>query len=267
MSGTERKIAEEILQNPEKFINYSAIELSQIADVSQGSINNFSKKFAGGGFSELKKQLMVNLGGYQKKTIHGVSKEDNIHDIMCHSAGNLERAFTLTRQINSEETLKRVAERIMKAKKIDIYGIFQSGLVANDYYYQMLQLGLPVNYVTDVLMCPVAATMLDPDSLVIAISSSGVTKDVYEAVKIAKENGVPCICITRNTGGPIAKLCDEVLGIAIGDEVLSRTLCTGRMCEYYVMDAVCSYIRYCMQGNESQYFKLAKILHSHSMEE
>ena len=59
LSKTERKIAEYILKNPESFIGFSAIELSQKAEVSQGSINNFSKKYVNGGFSELKKHLAM----------------------------------------------------------------------------------------------------------------------------------------------------------------------------------------------------------------
>lgn len=268
LSKTERRIAEVILEKPEAFINYSAIELSQVAEVSQGSINNFSKKFVSGGFSELKKQLAMKLNEYKESSFDVASAGDSIRDVMSLSMEHLNRAFRLTRDINSEETLRKVAQMIMRAKKIEIYGIFQSGIVANDCYHQMLQLGLPVNFVTDVLMCPVSATMLDQDSLVIAISSSGKTKDIYETVKIAKENQVPCICITRNINGPIAELSDEVLAIAIGDEVLGRTASTVRMCEYYLIDAICSHIRYQMDANgKTQYFKLSKILNSHNMEE
>lgn len=268
LSKTERKIGQLILENPEKFIDFSAIELSQKADVSQGSINNFSKKFVDSGFSELKKQLAMELNQYKEDTFDVVPKDGNIKSIMQASIKNISRAFQLTERMNKEDTLQRVCELIMNAKKIEIYGIFQSGIVANDCYHQMLQLGLPVNYVTDVLMCPVSAMMLDTEALVIAISSSGKTKDIYEAVKIAKENGVPCICITRNPNGPIAGLCDETLVISIGDEALSRTAGTVRMCEYYLIDAICSYIRHQMDANgKTQYFRLSEILNSHSMEE
>ena len=268
MSRTERRIAEIILEHPEEFIGYSAIELAALADVSQGSINNFSKKYVGGGFSELKKQLAMKLNEYKRVSFDVVSAGDRIHDIMNASIDHLAKAFQLTMEINKEETLRRVADMIMKAKKIEVYGIFQSGIVANDCYHQLLQLGLPVSYVTDVLMCPVSAMMLNTESLVIAISSSGKTKDIYETVKIAKENQVPCVCITRNVNGPIAELCDEVLGISIGDEALGRTAGTVRMCEYYLIDAICSYIRYQMDENgKTQYFKLSRILNSHNLEE
>jgi len=210
----------------------------------------------------------MKLNAYKLNAFDVVSAKDNIKDIMDLSMDHLAKAFRLTKEINKEDTLKKVAGMILRAKRIEVYGIFQSGIVANDCYYQLLQLGLPVSFVTDVLMCPVSATMLDKDSLVIAISSSGKTKDIYEAVKVAKESEVPCICITRNTKGPIAELCDEVLGIAIGDEALSRTAGTVRICEYYLIDAICSYIRSQMDANgKTQYFKLSRILNSHNMEE
>ena len=55
LTNTEKKIAKLIIQNPEKFITYSMPELTVEAGVSQGSIINFSKKFAHGGFPDLKR--------------------------------------------------------------------------------------------------------------------------------------------------------------------------------------------------------------------
>ena len=43
-SNVERKITDVILKEPTAFINYSIKELSDLAGVSQGSINNFAKK-------------------------------------------------------------------------------------------------------------------------------------------------------------------------------------------------------------------------------
>lgn len=268
LSKTERKIAETILKDPEAFINYSAINLSQIADVSQGSINNFSKKFVDGGFSTLKKQLAMDLNEYREETTDTELADSSIKDVMKSSRERIEKAFLLTEEMNDEATLKKVSEMIMKAKKIEIYGIYQSGNVAQSCYYQFLQMGLPVACVTDVLVCPVSVSMLDRESLVIAISSSGKTKDIYETVKIAKENHVPCVCITRNKKGPIAQLCDEVLTIAIGEEMLGRSISMVRQCEYFLIDAICSYISRHMEANDKeQYLRLSGILNSHDMEE
>ena len=54
MSQVERKIASEIISDPKKFTTYSLSELSELAQVSQGSVINFANKYASGGFPTLK---------------------------------------------------------------------------------------------------------------------------------------------------------------------------------------------------------------------
>lgn len=268
LSKTERKIAKVILKDPEKFINYSAIEVSEIADVSQGSLNNFSKKFVESGFAELKKQLAKDLNEYLNDTLINATEKDSVKNVMGDIKVQLEKAFLMTEEMNDEIVLSKVAEMLIKAKKIEIYGIYQSGIVAQSFYYQLLQMGFPAAYVNDALVCAVSASMLDSESLVIAISSSGKTKDIYEAIKIAKENNVPCVCITRNKKGPIASLCDEVLVIAIGEEKIERSIGMVRQCEYFLIDALCFYIsRHIENEDKERALQLSDYLNAHEIEE
>lgn len=268
LSKTERKIAKLILKDPEKFINYSAIEVSEIAEVSQGSLNNFSKKFVESGFSELKKQLAMDLNEYLSETLIYETEKDSVKSVMADVKVQVEKAFLMTEEMNDEIVLSKVAEILIKAKKIEIYGIYQSGIVAQSFYYQLLQMGLPATCVNDPLVCAVSASMLDSDSLVIAISASGKTKDIYEAIKIAKENHVPCVCITRNKTAPIARLCDEVLVIAIGEEKIERSLGMVRQCEYFLIDALCFYLnRYIKREDKEKSLRLFDYLNAHEIEE
>ena len=268
MSRTERKIAEVILDNPEKFIKYSAIELSAIAGVSQGSINNFSKKFASGGYAALKVKVATELKAYVESNSDSQIEDDSISGIMKSSAKNIYTAFLQTQQLNNEKALMNVAQLIMTAKKIEIYGVAQSGVVAEDFAHQLSRLGYVVKSVTKALICQVSAMALDSDSLVIAISMTGCTSDVYDGVRIAKENGAKCICITRNDKSPVAKLCDEVLLVSQGSEEILNFADGVKMCEYYLISAICTYIRYHMTDAEKlRYTKIINILNTHMMDE
>ena len=53
---------------------------------------------------------------------------------------NTQTAFNNTILNNSEETLNKVTEKIVSSKRIEIYGIYQSGIVANNLYYKLLHL-------------------------------------------------------------------------------------------------------------------------------
>ena len=62
LSHAERKIAEVLLQDPERFIACSLREMAALTGVSQGSIVNFAGKYAGGGFPRLKLRVAACLG-------------------------------------------------------------------------------------------------------------------------------------------------------------------------------------------------------------
>lgn len=268
LTKVESKIAREIIDNPSAFITYSMSELAKKADVSQGSIINFSNKFAEGGFPELKLRISACIGVQKKQQYNIVDANDSLKDALRKNADSLSLAYKHTDEINSEQTFEQVVERILKARKIEIYGIFRSATVATDFCYQLLELGIPASFVSDILTCSISASMLDESALVIAISSSGKTKDIIDAVKNAKANNVPIISITSNPNSPLAKLSDNVLVAPASGVSVSSRATEIRSSQLLITDTICSYIRRKIDfKNESRYYKLKTILSSHSVKE
>lgn len=266
LSGVDARLADIILENPKKFISYSMAELSEISEVSQGSIVNFSRKINNSGFADLKMKIAQGLMAYKPKTFNNASDSDGVKDVMKKSLEDMSFYFEETIKINSEETLKNAAELILKAKKIQIYGLFQSGLVAKDFYYQLLKLGLPAMYTDDPCTCRVLATTLDKECLVIAISSTGETDDLIKVLKIAKENGCPVLVITRNPKSPVAVLGDELITISVRGKSVSSIDEEIRLTELFTIDCLCSYIRNkTSEHGEERFFKLKDILNLNSI--
>ena len=265
-SNVERKIAELILKEPEKFITYSMAEISELAGVSQGSINNFAKKLNGEGFAALKIQIAQQLPRYEAKVFNLAEEGDGVRDTLRKTGKDLSIAFENTMKMKGEETLQNVVSLILKAKRIEIYGIYRSSIVAMDLYYQLLQLGLCATFVSDVLMCQVSAALLDSDDLVIAVSNSGRTKDILDCVKIAKGNHVPVVCVTSDSSAPLVKLSDEALFCVPSGNSISNRSDEVRLSQMYLNDALCSYIRYKIdETGEKRYFKVAEMVSAHSV--
>lgn len=266
MSTVERKLADVILKDPKKFITYSISELAEVAGVSQGSINNFSQKLIGAGFAALKLQLAGQLPNYLEKQFNLAEAGDGVRDILKKNQREMASAFQNTINLNDEETLKRVVDLILRAKRIEIYGIYRSSIVAMDLYYQLLQLGLSASFVSDVLMCQVSAARLEAEDLVIAISSSGRTKDILDTVKVAKSNHVPVICITSDRDAPLVKLSDEALFCVPGGNSISNRMDEIRLAQMFMTDSLSSYIRYKIdETGEKRYFKIADMISAHSV--
>lgn len=265
-SNVEKRIAEKIIENTENFITLSMSRLSEEADVSQGSINNFARKLTGGGFSKLKLMLAREIpensnNGYISKKAPG-----NFNYSMKSLAEASEKALKNTITLNSEETIENIVNKLMNATRIELYGIFRSGIIAKDFSYQLLQMGLPATYVDDVLLSPVSSFMLDKKSVVVAISSSGRTKDIIDAVKIAKENGVFVICITAHKSSPLAKLADEALVSAYTEETLTGESTEARLSQTFLVNCICSRLNFRLaEKGGKNYFKVKEILNSHSV--
>ena len=268
LTSVEGRIARKIIDDPTKFITYTMLDLARDADVSQGSIINFSKKFADGGFPELKLLIAANRSncdGMQREDIDKLSP-------MCESLSKMIRshnaAHILTAAANNEETLASVTEKILNAKKVEIYGVYRSAAVATDFCYQLLELGIPASFVSDILTCSISAAMLGEDSLVVAVSSSGRTKDIIDAVKNAKARNVPIVSITSNAASPLAKLSDDVLIASSSGSSDESNLCEIRASQLLLTDAVCSHIRKTIgPANKERYLEFEKILTSHSVDE
>ena len=266
-SKTDRKIAEVILADPKAAVEYTMEQLAQKAGVSQGSIHNFSSKLCGGGYAKLKILLAQEMGTYQQMDTDLVGAQDSMEQVLHKVIGELENAYRQTAAMNDPETMVRVANMLLKAKRIEIYGIYTSGIVAEEFYHRLLVLGLPAVYVTDGLMCSVSATMLDKDCLAIAVSTSGQTKDICDALQMAKENGVPRVCITANPRGPVAALCDEVLQVPANPSVTKNRPDVARPSAVLLAETLCAYIRQQETGERKQYDRLSKVLSSHSVKE
>lgn len=268
LTNTEKKITRLIIDDPKKFITLSLSELSKEADVSQGSIINFSKKFANGGFPDLKLIIAANTGSEEPEKFDIADTRDSMTDILSKNIKSQETAYSLTKEANREVVLKRAAEKIMNAQKVEIYGVYRSASVATDFCYQLLETGIAASFVSDILTCSISAAMLDEKDVVIAVSSSGKTRDILEAVQNAKLKNVPVIAITSNINSPLAKMADDVLIASSSGNSLGGYSSEIRSSQLILADMICSYIRSNIKSNErKQYFELKKILDSHSVEE
>jgi DNA-binding MurR/RpiR family transcriptional regulator len=266
MSSAEGKIARIILSDPERFTKYTLGELSLSAGVSQGSIINFAKKHTGGGFPELKLAVATAIYAERERPFSLVESNDSMKTVLRKTADGICKGLRNTVELNGSESLKRACNIILEAKKVEIYGIFRSAVVATDMYYQLIQLGLHANFVSDVLTCAVSASQLDPDSVVVAISSSGQTRDVIDAVKLAKENGVPIVAITAHTDSPLAALADVTLAACPAGNAISEHANQVRSSQLAIVDAIVSEIRSTVDSNGSGiYSRVSEILSMHSV--
>ncbi|MGE7078977.1 MurR/RpiR family transcriptional regulator, partial [Staphylococcus capitis] len=100
---------------------------------------------------------------------------------------------------------------VAAARRIDVYGVGASNLVAQDLAQKLLRIGLIAHAHADPHLAITNATQLHSGDVALAITHSGRTTDVIEPLRAAFERGATTIAITGRPDGEIAQYADLVL--------------------------------------------------------
>lgn len=242
MSAVEKRIADVILEDPIQVTNMTIAHLAARAKVSEGSVVNFAGRVGVRGFSALKIGLARESESFVDFSFGSVSAQDSPWSALQKVVGNAVDAFQRTGQSLAEKDLQAAADQLMAARRIDIYGAGDSALMAQDAYFHLMRIGLPAYAVTDYLTFQIAASQLDGGCVALAISHSGQTAEIVDAMEIARRQGAGTICITSYGDSALARLCGTVLATRSHEAELHEEAAAARLTHMLVLDSLCAYI-------------------------
>ncbi len=220
-TSTEQRIAEYILQNPEKVVEGSAQELARESDTSPAAWIRFSKKLGYKGLPSLKMDLAKddkeNDDLYHVLIEEKDSIETMVRKVQKISRNTLEQTYKL---LNTDE-LNAAIQYLLQASNIYLVGIGGSGVVCTDMMQKLTRLHRSVIYHEDAHVLLARIAHITPEDVLVAISYSGETNLVNAAVKYAKKNGTPVIAITQyNVRSTLAKEADVKLYMPLEEKEL-----------------------------------------------
>lgn len=129
------------------------------------------------------------------------------------------------------EEIEDIAERIRNAKGVFIVASGSSYHAALSVSYLFSRIAR--FHINSVIASEFSAYehFLKPETLVIAVSQSGETIDVIDAVKTAKQKGCQIVSIVNVVGSSLTQLSDKTLFLRVGPEVsvLSTKTYTGQL--------------------------------------
>lgn len=240
MGKAERQIADWIENNPGKIISLSIVELAEQCKCSEATIVRFSKRLGLSGYQELKISLAQEGGKTHVST--NITKEDNAYEIYEKVCNDIYLSLEKTKKSLNCSLMNEAAKKICNAKKIVIFGLGNSASVAIDVSHKFLRAGLNAVAYTDNHMQVIAASHLTKNDLAIGISHSGSSKDIVEALKIAKEHGASTITITNKGKSPILKYTDIVLSTSSDETEYNILALNSRIAQLAIVDALYFYV-------------------------
>ena len=201
-TSAERKVATYVLESPQEVTGLTVHQLAEKCGVASSAVIRFCKTIQLQGFAELKIELARELGSKreeQKNTIPTVGLESGTEGVVrkVFQSGMDTLQDTLDKLDFSK--IEKMSEMLVNAKHIFIFGLGTSSTVVLDAQYRLSQLGLWATACTDILLMGVTGANLEKGDVVLAISHSGRTKAVVDAVRLAKKKGATILSITSFT--------------------------------------------------------------------
>ena len=238
LSKMERKTAECMAENQDKLIYASITELAELAGTSEATVTRVCTKLGYSGFQALKVSVARELVSQQEK-IHEDLKADSPPEMIIDKIfSSAIHTLTMTRKALDGKSVAGSIDALCRARRIVVIGNGNSGAIALDAQHKFLRIGLNVSAYTDDHMQMIAVVSMTKDDVLIAISHSGSSRDVAEAMQVAKENGATVISITNNSISPVSKLADIRL-YTYSQETKYRTYAiSSRMAELTIIDTL-----------------------------
>ena len=207
LAPAEQRVGKLVLQDPRAFANLPVTQLADRAHVSKPTVVRFCRSVGYDGLSDFKLKLAGSVSEGVPFIHRSVDADDKTTDVMVKVIDNTVAAFLKYRNDASasalDQAVKALAETHSTGKRIEFYGVGNSGIVAQDAQHKFFRLGMNTIAYSDGHMQVMSASLLGQGDCVVVISNSGRTRDLMDACDIAKKRGATAIVITAS-GSPLA---------------------------------------------------------------
>lgn len=202
LAPAEQRVGRLVLADPHSFARLPVRELAEKANVSKPTVVRFCRSMGYDGLADFKLKLAGNVAEGVPYVHRSVDADDKTADVLVKVIDNSVAAFLQYRNAASPQAVEQAVQAIVdtwrKKKRLEIYGVGNSGVVAQDAQHKFLRLGISSHASSDTHLQVIGATMLAQGDCAILISNSGRTKDLLEVAQIAKNNGATIIAITSS---------------------------------------------------------------------
>ncbi|TQK74140.1 RpiR family transcriptional regulator [Brevibacillus sp. AG162] len=237
LKPSERKVADYILAHPEDVVKLSVQKLAEYSGVSEATIIRLARSLNMKGYQELKLRVAGDLtkqtaiGSYQE-----IMMEGSVESIMQAVSWNNIQSIQDTLSVLSNEEVKKAVDVLSVARKIDVYGVGASAVIADDIRQKFSRINLWCEAYSDFHAQLTSAVTLTEKDVVIGISYSGQTEDIIQSLTEAKQQGATIITLTKFGPSPVAELANIRLFTSSVEKSIRSGAMASRIAQLNVID-------------------------------
>ncbi|AIC95887.1 MurR/RpiR family transcriptional regulator [Shouchella lehensis] len=239
LTATEEKIIHQLKVQDKPFL-LSMGELAMLSEVSEPSVVRLYKKLEYQSYQELKVALAQEMADMKPSSLEiiDIAKEDTAETIFEKMADQVFQAMALTKEKLSNERVEEAVQAIIEANRLYFFGQGLSATMAEDGAHKFMRLGGNVLSVKDPHYQAIYASHMTNKDVIVAISHSGETTNIYEVLTMAKKHGAYLIVITANEHSSIADVADNVLLTQAHETKRQSDAMISRLVQLVLMDTL-----------------------------
>lgn len=193
---SERKVGLAVLADPRSAMRSSLADLAQAAHVSEPTVVRFCSAIGIPRFADFRLELAQSLALGIPATLSSITTDDSVVTIAEKVFDYALTSFDHARRTLDTDTLERATALLAGAREIVFLGFGASGIVAQDAEQKFPLFRAPCGAPVDAHQQFIAVSLAEPGTVVVAISNTGRTASIREAVAVARANGAQTIGIS-----------------------------------------------------------------------
>lgn len=203
----EQRVAKLVLADPRSFASLPVTELAERSHVSKPTVVRFCRSVGYDGLADFKLKLAGSVNEGVPFVHRAVDDDDKPGDLVVKVIDNAVSVLLRYRNAAAGQAFERAIAALTEAgrngRRIEFYGVGNSGIVAQDAQHKFFRLGVHASAVLDGHTQVMSATMLEPGDCAVIVSNSGRSRDLLDVAEIARKKGATVIVITAS-GSPLA---------------------------------------------------------------
>jgi glucokinase len=235
LTPAEQRVAALVLEQPRLVLNEPIAEIARLADVSQPTVIRFSRSLGFTGLAEFKLKFASSLTGAIPVRHSQVRNSDSTHDLSAKVIDNTVSAILKFRDQLDVRALDRAIELVSRAHRVEFYAMGNARVVALDGQHKFFRFRIPTASYGDSHLFALAADLLRPGDVVIAISNSGRLPELLAAVDTARAAGADVIAIS-SSGSPLARKATVCLPVDHAEDSTSFLSMISRILQLLLID-------------------------------
>lgn len=238
LSDKEQAVASFLLSEPKEFVSLSISALAARCRVSETVIIRLYRKLGYDGFHQFKIDIAQSLTEASVDALGDLKTGDDVETIK-------KKVFAITRQaledsvgmVDSDQ-LAAARDALLSARRVVVAAFGGSSSVGLDFVHKLLKLGIIASLQQDTHMQAMSAAVMGAGDVLMAISHSGNSRDIVEALEIARQQGATTILLTGFPRSPATNAADINLYSVCRETKFQTDAMTSRIVQLAVLDTL-----------------------------